>query len=132
MKKFKLQIASPDGIKYDGEAESLLVRTADGDVEILAAHTELIASLTVGRARILYAGTERFASVSGGLVSVTKDGVKLVATTFEFADEIDVKRAEAARERAEELLRQARDDAAMKSAEAKLSRALTRIKVAGL
>ncbi len=129
MKNFHLQIATPDGIKYNGECESVLVRCADGDIEILAGHTELVASLAVGRVRILYAGTERFASASSGFVCVTKDGVKLVATTFEFADEIDVKRAEAARERAEELLRSAKDDAALQNAEAKLSRALSRIKV---
>ncbi len=132
MKEFHLQIATPDGIRYDGECESLLVRTSDGDVEILAGHTEIIASLATGRARILYGGTIRFASVSGGFISVTKDEVKLVATTFEFADEIDVRRAEVAKKRAEELLRAAKDDAAIKSAEAKLSRALSRIKVSSL
>ena len=132
MKEFHLQIATPDGIRYDGMAESLLVRTSDGDVEILAGHAELIASLSIGRARILYGATERFASVSGGFLSVSRDAVKLVCKTFEFSDEIDVKRAEAAKERAEELLRQAKDKAVLDAIEAKLSRALNRIKVSKL
>ena len=132
MREFHLQIATPDGVEYDGMAESLLVRTSDGDVEILASHTDLIASVATGRVRVLYHGTERFASASGGFVSVTKDEVKLVCTTFEFADQIDLKRAEAAKAHAEELLRQAKGDRDIKKAEASLSRALNRIKVAKL
>ncbi len=132
MKEFHLKIATPDGIEYDGMAESLLIKTSDGDVEILAGHTELIASVGIGRARILYGGTERFASAAGGFLSVTKEAVKLVCTTFEFADTIDIKRAEAAKARAEELLRTARDKAELGAAEAKLARALNRINVSSL
>lgn len=132
MKEFHLKIATPDGVEYDGMAESLLVKTSDGDIEILTGHTELIASVAVGRARILYGGTERFASAAGGFLSVTKDSVKLVCTTFEFADRIDVKRAEAAKARAEELLRTSKDKAEIGAAEAKLARALNRIKVSEL
>ncbi len=132
MKEFHLKIATPDGIVYDDMAESLLIRTFDGDIEILAGHTELTASVSIGRARILYGGTQRFASAAGGFLSVTKDCVCLVSTTFEFADEIDIKRAQRAKERAEELLRAAKDEASMNAAEAKLSRALNRIRVAKL
>ena len=130
MRNFNLQIATPDGLRFSGEAESLLVRTADGDVEVLFGHTELLASLITGRVRIKVEGKDRFASASGGFLSVTKDGVKLVTTTFEFADEIDLARAEKARETAEELLKSAVDDNALRSAEAKLARSLSRIKVA--
>lgn len=132
MREFHLKIATPDGTEYDGMAESLLVRTSDGDVEILRGHTDLLASVATGRVRLRYSGTERYASASGGFLCVTKDGVSLVPITFEFADEIDIKRAQASKERAEELLRNARDAAATSAAEAKLSRALNRIKVANL
>ena len=132
MNEFHLQIATPDGLIYDGAAESLLVNTADGDVEILASHADLIASVGIGRARIKIGGTERFASASGGFLSVKGNEVKLVCTTFEFADLIDVERAERAKEKAEELLSTAKDDAQIRAAEAKLSRALNRIKVANM
>ncbi len=132
MREFHLKIATPDGTEYDGPAESLLIKTTDGDVEILAGHTDLLATVAIGRARILHAGAQRFASVAGGFISVSKEGVSLVTTTFEFADEIDVKRAEAAKERAEELLRQAKSDAEIGAAQAKLLRALNRIKVSTL
>lgn len=132
MKNFHLEIATPDGMRFSGEAESLLVRTADGDVEIMSGHTDLLASITTGRVRIKADGEDRFASASGGFLSVTRDGVKLVTTTFEFADEIDLKRAEAARDNAEELLRSASDKSDTAYLEAKLARALTRIKVANM
>jgi len=132
MKNFHLEIATPDGMRFSGEAESLLVRTADGHVEIMSGHTDLLASITTGRVRIKADGEDRFASASGGFLSVTRDGVKLVTTTFEFADEIDLKRAEAARDNAENLLRSASDKSDTAYLEAKLARALTRIKVANM
>lgn len=132
MNKFHLEIATPDGVRFDGEAQSLLVRTADGDVEILHGHTELLASVATGRVRIKTADGVRLASASGGFLSVAKDAVRLVTTTLEFSDEIDLGRAEAAKERAEELLRNAKDDKTVRALEAKLARALTRIKVANM
>ena len=130
MGNFNLQIATPDGVRFSGEAESLLVRTADGDVEILKGHTELLASVLTGRVRIKTAAGERLASACGGFLRVSKNEVSLVVTTFEFSDEIDLVRAQKAKEAAEELLKSAKSDSNLRSAEAKLARALCRIKVA--
>ena len=130
MRSFYLEVATPDGSAFCGEAESLLVRTDSGDVEILAGHADYIAALAVGRARIRTSEGERVAAISGGFLSVDKKSVKLVATTFEFADEIDINRAKAAKEKAEEFLRKAKDDREMAVAKAKLARAMTRINVA--
>ena len=132
MKKFNLEIATPDGMRFSGEAESVLVRTADGDVEIMSGHTDLLASITTGRVRIKADGENRFASASGGFLSVTKDGVKLVTTTFEFAEDIDIRRAEEAKERAEQLLKSASDKSEIAYLEAKLARALVRLRVANM
>ncbi len=132
MKSFHIEIVTPDGIEYNGQVESLLVRTDDGDVEILAGHTDLLASLGVGRARIIVDGAKRFASVNGGFLSVKDGEVRLCAITFEFADQIDLKRAEAAKERAEAAIRSASDDRDERIAKAKLARAASRIKVASM
>ena len=132
MGTFNLQIATPEGVRFAGEAESLLVRTADGDVEILKGHTELLASVLTGRVRIKTKDGERFASAAGGFLRVSKTEVCLAVTTFEFADEIDLSRAQKAKDDAEELLKSAKDDGDVRSAEAKLARALCRIKVAGM
>ena len=131
MTRCHLEIATPDGKCFDGEAESILLRTDDGDVEILAGHADFLASLATGRARIITQDGERFASASGGFVSVNSEGVRVAAVTFEFADDIDVDRAEKAKDRAEAALASAKDEKAIRIAKAKLARALNRIDIAG-
>ena len=131
MRTFHLEIVTPDGLEYEGEAESLLVHTTEGDAEILCGHMDYIATIDVGRVRVIEAGgNSRLASCSGGFLSVTKESVRLVAVTFEFAEDIDEKRALAAKERAERAIANAKDRRAKHIAEAKLARALNRIQIA--
>ena len=130
MRSFNLKVVTPDGLAFDSEVESLLVRTDDGDVEFLAGHIDYMASLGTGRARIKVNGQDRFASVSGGFVTVKGGAVKLVAITFEFKENIDVERAKHALDEAKESFSCAKDDKAMKLAKAKLARAMNRISVA--
>lgn len=131
MKDFPLQIVTPDKTVMDGRATSLLIHTKTGDVEILAGHTDLLAALGTGRARIRTAeGTDIFASVSGGFLSVANGGeVRVAATTFELASELDLARAQNAKEAAEQALKEAKSNAEMDRAKAKLERALCRISV---
>ena len=131
MKDFPLQIVTPDKTVMDGRATSLLIHTKTGDVEILAGHTDLLAALGTGRARIRTAeGTDIFASVSGGFLSVANGGeVRVAATTFELASELDLARAQNAKEVAEQALKEAKSNAEMDRAKAKLARALARISV---
>ena len=130
MRSFKLKIVTPDGLAFDSEVESLLVRTDDGDVEFLAGHIDYMASLGTGRARIKADGKDRYASVSGGFVTVKGGEAKLVAVTFEFAENIDLERARAARDNARAKISEATDDKALMLAKAKLQRALNRVDVA--
>ena len=130
MKKFNLKVVTPDGLSFDSEIESLLVRTDDGDVEFLAGHIDYMASLSTGRARIKQDGKDRFASVSGGFVTVSGGEVKLIAITFEFQENIDIERARAARDEANAAITSAKDDKTITLAKAKLQRALSRIDVA--
>ncbi len=132
MREFHLQIATPDGVKFDGMAESLLIKCEMGDVEVLAGHADFISSLGIGRARIKAGGTSRTASSAGGFLSVTEGKVQVVATTFEYADEIDSVRANAARESAELAIKNAKDNAELEKARLKLLRAVNRIKVSEL
>ena len=132
MRSFKLEIVSPDGAKFSGEAERLLVRTSDGDVEILAGHTDLFATLATGRVKLTVGGEARYGSASGGFLTVKGGCVTLATVTFEFADDIDAERAERAKARAEEAIRTAKNDRALDAAKAKLARAINRINVADL
>ena len=130
MRKFHLEVVTPDGLCFDSQVESLLVRTIDGDVEFLWGHVDYMAALGTGKARIKEDGKDRLASVSGGFVTVTGGEVKLVAITFEFAENIDIERARAAVEKAKQVISSSNDDKVLKLAEAKLKRALNRIDVA--
>ena len=130
MKNFNLKVVTPDGLMFDSEVESLLVRTDDGDVEFLAGHIDYMASLGTGRARIKQDGKDRYASVSGGFVTVKGGEVKLVAVTFEFRENIDLARAKAARDDAKAKISASTDDKTLRLAKAKLQRALNRIGVA--
>ena len=132
MSTFHLQIVTPDGMSFEGQAESLSVRTQDGGVTILPGHIDYMAPLGMGPAKVKVDGKERVAACIGGMVAVTKGDVRLVATTFEWADEIDAARAAAAQQAAEEKLRtMQRDDVDYALAEAKLKRALIRQQVKG-
>ena len=134
MAQFHLQIVTPDGLFYDGQAESVTVPTVDGAVTILARHIDYLSALGMGAARVEADGKTRRAACIGGMVSVTQGEVKVVATTFEWAEDIDAQRAERALEIATQTLqnRQQLTDQELILAQAKLKRALVRTSIAKL
>ena len=131
MSSFRLQIVTPDGSVFDGEAEALRLRTTEGYVSIRANHADYIAALEIGMVSVTQNGETKNAACGGGFLSVNKGEVKLVATTFEYADSIDIERAEDAKRRAEERLAAASEEKDIELASAKLSRALNRLSIAG-
>ena len=132
MSAYSLQIVTPDGLYYDGQAEKLIVRTITGDVCILARHCDYVTALGMGEAKVVFeSGTVRTAACVGGMLSVTDGRVRLIPTTFEWADEIDVERAERAAARAkEQLTDRGLTPRERTMAEARLRRAQVRISVA--
>lgn len=131
MTPFNLKIVTPDGLIFDGQAEELIVRTTSGDTAILARHINFVAPLGMGRAVVVSNGQRRTAACIGGMLSVVDGEVTLVPTTFEWADKIDVARAEASYARADKVLHdQNATDTDIKLAEARLRRALIRKNVA--
>lgn len=132
MATFHLQIVIPDRQVFDGEAEKIIVRTVGGDVCILARHIDYAAPLATGEARVTDAeGNTRVAACSGGIISVASGEVRVMATTFEWADEIDLERAEKTRAAVEQKLASQQSEADQAMLEAKLKRALVRIQVKG-
>ncbi len=124
---FHLQIVTPDGLAFEGEAEKISVRTQDGIVGILARHIDYVAPLGMGEAVITVDGKARRAACIGGMVAVHQGKVRLVATTFEWAEDIDVERAKEAETRARSIMAQDNlDERDFKLAEARLHRALVR------
>ena len=131
MTPFQLKIVTPDGLIFDGQAEELIVRTTSGDLGILAGHINCVAPLGMGQAMILVDGQRRYAACIGGMLSVMKGAVTLVPTTFEWADKIDVSRAEASAQRAQAVLaNKSTPENDLRVAEARLKRALVRKSVA--
>lgn len=131
MNSFPLKIVTPDGLLFDGEAEKVIVRTTTGDLAVLAKHLNCVAPLGMGRAVIESGGVRRYAACIGGMLSVQSGSVTLVPTTFEWAESIDTARAEASRQRAEQILkRKDASDTDIRLAEARLRRALVRKSVA--
>lgn len=127
MTSFHLKIVTPDGICFDGQAEELIVRTTNGDMGILAGHTNCVAPLGMGRATVVVDGVKRYAACIGGMVSVVDGAVSLVPTTFEWAEEIDMARAERSRERAQMVLDDKKSEQTeILLAKARLRRALVR------
>ena len=131
MSEFPLKIVTPDGVRFDGTAQQLNVRTTTGDVAILARHVNYVAPLGMGEAFAIVDGQKRYAACIGGMVSVVNGEVTLVATTFEWSEMIDLNRAEASMQRAEATLaNQNSTDLEISLAEARLKRALIRKNVA--
>lgn len=128
MKTFCLQIVTPDGLMYDGEAEKLLVRTVEGDVGILGGHCDYVTPVDTGMTTVTTDGKVRKAACSGGILIVKNGTVRLVAGTFEWSEDIDVARAVKAKEAAEEKIKKA-SEYEQKAAEIKLKRAIARIRV---
>ncbi len=131
MTPFRLKIVTPDGLRYEGQAEEVVVRTTTGDMGILAGHISTVAPLGMGRCTVVMDGEPRYGACIGGMISVMNGEVKVVATTFEWEDEIDLDRAKAAEERARAVLSD--KDATgtdIRMAEARLKRALIRQNVA--
>ncbi len=132
MKSFPLKIVTLDGEFFNGQVVQVSLRSIDGDVSILAGHIPYITAIGMGECRIYFeqASEPRRAACMGGILSVSNDCVRIAATTFEWAEDIDRERAFAAKKRAEEEILRKKDKINTSIAEAKLKRALTRISVA--
>ena len=131
MSTFHLKISTPDGLAFDGDVERLRVRMIDGDVCLLAQHTNYVSAVGAGEAAIVLAdGQKRRAACIGGMLAMIDNEASLIATTFEWADDIDLERAQRAKAAAEARMAAAKNDKReLTLAAAKLQRALVRINV---
>lgn len=131
MSTFHLRISTPDGLEFEGEVERVRVRMIDGDVCLLAHHADYVSAVGAGEAAIVTAdGQTRTAACIGGMLAMIGNEANLIATTFEWSDEIDLERAQRAKAAAEARIAAAKSDKReLMLAEAKLQRALVRINV---
>ena len=132
MTPFKLQIITPEKTFFDGETEQIIARTTVGDVGILNGHEPYCTALGIGQMRVMIDGQFRRAATTGGIIKVSREKTVILVQACEWADEIDVNRAEHAKEVAEGRIKAAHSDNELRLAEAKLKRALNRIDAANL
>ena len=131
MKTFPLRIGTPDGLLFEGEAERIVCRSITGELAILAGHSNFCTALGMGQAHVVLPdGTRREAACIGGMLSMMDGVCHLLATTWEWKEDIDAERAQAAKKRAEEMIAKGGlTDQEYKLAEARLKRALVRLGV---
>lgn len=127
-KQFKLEIISPDRSFYSGEATMLEYRTTEGEVGIYADHVSMTQIVAPGVMTITEAdGTKKQAALMSGFVEILPEKVTILAETVEWPDEIDKKRANDAKERAERRLKSGDSSIDTARAELALKRALIRL-----
>lgn len=125
----KLQVICPDRIFYEGEVTMVELNTTEGELGIYPRHIPLTCIVAPGILTI----TEEFglknAALHAGFVQIMPDKVTIMAEVAEWPDEIDLDRAEAAKERAEERIREKDSKTDIARAETALHRAVARINV---
>lgn len=126
---FHLEIIATDRVFFSGEAEHLVITAIDGLIGILPGHEPLVTSLPTGELKYLVDGQWRYAAISEGFIQVMPDSSIILADTCELPEEIDIKRAEEAKARAEEMLRQKQSIKEYYETQAALNRAINRLKI---
>jgi F-type H+-transporting ATPase subunit epsilon len=99
-----VEITSQDRSVYSGEADIVVVPGTLGEMGILPHHSPLLSTMKFGLIKVRYKGEEKVFTVAGGIVEVQPDQVTILADSAENVEEIDISRAESAKQRAEEML----------------------------
>jgi F-type H+-transporting ATPase subunit epsilon len=128
---FALKIITPDRVFYEGEAIMVELRTTEGEIGVFKNHIPLTCVVAPGLLRIRESDKEtKVAALISGFVEILQDSMTILAEVVEWSDEIDLARAEEAKERAEKRITDKADDTDMRRAECALQRSIARIEAA--
>ena len=130
MAKVQLDITTPRRVVYSNEIDMLIARAIDGNIGIMPGHTPLVTALENSVVRVKNNDEEIPIPISDGFLEVKPDKINLIVRTAELPEEIDLQRAEKAKERAERRLREEKSKLDQARAEAALDRAVSRINAA--
>lgn len=129
MSTYHLKIITRDKVFFEDQVNRIVGKGVEGDLAILPNHSPLVTFLQIAPLKISNDKKEiREANVTGGLIKVSPTDVTILADAAEWPEDIDVERAKAAKNRAEERLKDDRYDIAR--AESALKRAISRLNVA--
>lgn len=122
MAELHVELVSVERELWSGEATQVIARTTEGEIGILPGHAPLLGQLAPGGVVTIYqdGGAAMLVAVHGGFLSVTEEGVTVLAEVAELGEDIDASRAQAALQRA-----QSEDD------EPAVRRAESRLRAAG-
>lgn len=130
MKTLTVSIVTPDGQVLEDDYEMISCKAETGELGILPGHIPLVAPLTINAVRLKRNEQEELVAVNGGFIEVRPDKVTILAQSAEKAEDIDVERAERAKERAQKLLESNDPNIDVERAQLALYRALNRLNVA--
>jgi len=129
-KKINLNIITPRGVKFQEQADTLIMRAIDGDLGVLAGHEPVSAVLGEGILQIFNDGVEKKLAVFNGFVEIDDTDVNIMTTIAQLPEEIDLERAEQDRREAEASLEESEsEDVQIQSMQVLLRRSLVRIEV---
>ena len=131
-KTLKLKIATPEKVIYENEILQVSIPTMDGEITVLPNHVPLVSVLKAGEMKIVDKDGEQILAVSGGFLEVRgQNEIVILADNAERATEIDIDRAEQARLRAEELMKQTKsvEDVDFAKLQAMMEREMNRVRV---
>lgn len=128
----RLELVTPERLLLSEEVEEVVAPGYEGEFGVLPEHTQFLAILNIGVLRYRNGGDVSKVALGGGFAEVTRDRIVVMADTAERADEIDLERAQRARDRAEARLKElSMDDESFAKANAELQRALVRMAAGG-
>lgn len=127
---FELKIIEPDGMFFEGEGDFLEFTSVEGQMGVYKNHIPLTTILEPCVIKIYKNGEKKKAAVLGGFVEIQKERITILAEDANWPDEIDVDRAKAAKQRAEERINKREEGLDMARAEAALKRSIARISAA--
>lgn len=128
-RNFRLKVITPERVFYEGDVNMVEFNTTEGEIGIYKNHVPMTVIVSPGILMISEADRARNAALHAGFAEILQDSVTILAEVVEWPDEIDIKRAEAAKERAQERLRTRTPETDLLRAETALQRAIARIHV---
>lgn len=127
----KIKIITPVGLYKEGEIDALHVRSVEGELTLLPHHMPMVAMLTTSKLQLQIDHTYQDYAIAGGLLHMVNDQINILTDSIEGKTEIDIKRAQDAKKRAQERLDKQDSDTNIRRAQVALEKAMNRIHVVG-
>jgi F-type H+-transporting ATPase subunit epsilon len=125
-----LEVVTPEGLLLREEVDEVVAPGEEGYFGVLPGHTPFLASLGIGSIMYRKGGERRYLTSFGGFCEVLPERVNILAEVGERAEEVDLERAEKAKERAAQRMKAIRDEADYREAQAAYMKAVVRLAVA--